>query len=883
MVKLLASTVSLICVILLAGAAMAQPTATATNTRRPTPVPTSTRTATVIAATPTRPAGGSDVFLCSSGSRDGATCVLDEDCPDGACVLTQGVCDGGSNDGNYCTATDDCDGGVCKAAQRVCLAGSAKGSSCLDDGDCPDSSCVSTGLFCDSGDFEDYSCIDDGGCDGEFEDGDCTAPPVFLCSGGNNDGASCVSNLDCPAGACVVSQSICNAGEAAGLDCLSDFDCPGGACTPTGRVCSAGENVSFGCLGNANCPGGVCSSTGKYCDGGEFDGVSCVDDDACTTDANEASCITPGQNFYCSGGANDGVGCSSDDDCTGGACVLSQGVCEGGGDDGDLCDTSADCDDGACIQTQKVCLAGDLEGAACLTDSHCGSGILCGPSGLFCSGGDFDGLSCVIDDNCCDEDGCGDTDENDGICVAPSVFLCSGGSRDNQSCESHIDCPSGACVEAQRVCDGGGDDFDGLTCQGPVNCGGASCVATSHICIRNGTDEGETIEVEGYGCLRDDHCFGAGAGSCMATAQVCDGGDTSSTDYDPFDLLISCTDDDICHTLLADDSLSCVNPSDRGFACSAGQDDGQHCDVASTSDCPDGACVLEDALCSGGSRAAQLCDSNADCPGGSCVPTWRVCSDSGFSCADASQCDNEETCISTGRVCENSDFGAFSCLDDSNCYNPDTPDEPSGACVGSTPRECSLDAPCLLNGVASGEVFGFAIDPLTSPATFDFYLVPIIDGAVGVSVVLRPIGDDVDIYAGRELDGSLQDPADYPLASNNSGESTDLIRVSPLSNPTYASFTAGLDEFGVAVVGLGGDPSYTLQAAYIGASNAGDATCDGTVNEADVDGLIDLPFDPAIDLTSSGSFSYCLGADGNADGAESAADLIAAIRHIGAP
>jgi len=842
---------------------------TPTNTRRPTPSSTSTRTHTVAVSTPTPPQGGSDVFLCSGGFNDGSACDNDENCPGGACVLPQGVCDNGDRNGEYCDTTSECTGGgTCSLAHKVCLAGDAKGNSCLRDEHCPESACISTGLFCDGGDFDLYSCVDDSSCVGEFEAGVCVSPSVFLCSGGANADAECRSDLDCPAGACVLAQGVCVGGEADNSTCEGDVHCPGGTCQTTARVCDAGSNKSIGCITSADCPSGSCASTGKVCSGGDFDSIACVDASSCTPAAGEAGeCITPGPNFYCSGGAADSFLCATDDDCPDGGCVFSQGVCDGGTGDGDFCETSADCAGSVpCIQTQRVCLAGDLAGFSCFDNRQCDSGVLCGSSGLFCSGGAFDRYSCVNDENCCDDDGCDENgeDEDDGVCRSADVLRCSGGTAANQACGSHFDCPGGACVLAQKVCDGGEDD--GFGCEGAVNCAsGADCVATALVC--SGGDD------DSFGCLRSSNC--RGGGSCLATGQACDGGDTASSDYDPFEILFSCTNNASCF----DETLSCRAPTAVGFACSAGSRDGQACE--SDMECPQGVCVLQDTLCENGSRDAQLCDTGADCPGGACRATQRVCESSGLSCVNASQCETSESeaCLSSGRVCSGSSFGAFSCADDVNCYDASDPNVEQGACVGLTPRACSLEAPCTLAPSGAGEVFGLSVNPLTSPATFDFFVVPIAANAAGAVVVLRPSGSDADLYLGRNPTSAVFSPTDYPFASNNSEQSTDFVRVSPQSTPTFADFTSGLVEYAAAVVGIGGETSYLIEALTLGASEAGDADCDGDVDQADLDGMITVPYDPATRLTAgSSTFARCLGGDANADGAETVADLIGAIR-----
>jgi len=147
------------------------------------------------AQTPTPTPDGE--FLCSAGSRDGRPCNGDDDCPNGVCVIAQGVCDGGTDDGfpcdcaaSTCSATPVCtddatlgtcvggpsatlccdvttnctDGAPCTASQKVCLGGDNKAFSCLRNDQCPGSVCASTGRFCNGGDFDGFSCVDNADC-----------------------------------------------------------------------------------------------------------------------------------------------------------------------------------------------------------------------------------------------------------------------------------------------------------------------------------------------------------------------------------------------------------------------------------------------------------------------------------------------------------------------------------------------------------------------------------------------------------------------------------------------------------------------------------------------------------------------------------------------
>jgi hypothetical protein len=137
----------------------------------------------------------------------------------------------------------------------------------------------------------------------------------FLCTAGSNDGKDCLSDSDCPGGACVIAQGVCNGGTDDGLPC----DCAGGNCatqlvcssdasmgtcdagSATGdccstadnctgnlpcvgsqKVCLGGDDKGFACLNDRQCGGSTCVSTGLFCVGGDFDGFSCVDDADCS-------------------------------------------------------------------------------------------------------------------------------------------------------------------------------------------------------------------------------------------------------------------------------------------------------------------------------------------------------------------------------------------------------------------------------------------------------------------------------------------------------------------------------------------------------------------------------------------------------------------------
>ena len=123
-----------------------------------------------------------------------------------------------------------------------------------------------------------------------------------------------------------------------------------------------------------------------------------------------------------------------------------------------------------------------------------------------CAGGDRDGFACAADGDC-----------PAGACVVPQG-VCDGGEDDGLLC----DCPGGACRSAGASCGFGGDagacqggELDGACCDRSFNCGGGSaCVATRHLCAGG--------PAKGSPCLADAHCLG---GRCVASGRRCAGGD----------------------------------------------------------------------------------------------------------------------------------------------------------------------------------------------------------------------------------------------------------------------------------------------------------------------------------------------------------------------
>ena len=255
-----------------------------------------------------------EIFLCSGGTFDGENCVLDSDCPDGACAAALAVCLGGARDAERCDCPGStcegstcaggvrqgescgCSGGNCEPTVSFCpltSPGGRAGAPCLSNAQCGDSTCAPTGRYCWGGSEFKFACLQNTDCESGGSNGTCTAPGIAvdvtnICSKGSNNGGPCTSNSQCPGGACVIGDVLC-AGATTPHDCESDTDCePQSPCTLTQKVCDGGFTGQY-CVDSSTCGGGQCLSTGKYCNGGR--NFACVDDTDCT---DNGSCVAGG-------------------------------------------------------------------------------------------------------------------------------------------------------------------------------------------------------------------------------------------------------------------------------------------------------------------------------------------------------------------------------------------------------------------------------------------------------------------------------------------------------------------------------------------------------------------------------------------------------------
>jgi hypothetical protein len=372
----------------------------------------------------------------------------------------------------------------------------------------------------------------------------------FLCSAGPQDGQACNGDAQCaPTGVCVIAPGICDGGTSDGTYC----DCAAGSCTPstpacdptftgvcqggpnatqccdvttncangvpcvgTQKVCLGGNSKAASCLRDDQCPGSLCQSTGKFCSGGDFDGFSCVDDADCNNlnGSPGGSCLSAGQPTPTPTPTPTPGGCTGDCDGSGDVTVneliIMVNIALGS-------------------SPLSTCPIGDADGSGDITVNEI---IIAVTNAL---------------------NGCGPTTPT----PAPTgEFLCSAGPRDGQACNSDNDCtPTGVCVIAQGICDGGADDtlycgciagtcspstpacdptITGVCVGGAnateccsetsdplssyvANCsGGVSCTGTGKVCLGGSN--------KGVSCLNDTVCVGS---TCESTGRFCNGGDFS--------------------------------------------------------------------------------------------------------------------------------------------------------------------------------------------------------------------------------------------------------------------------------------------------------------------------------------------------------------------
>ncbi len=646
-------------------------------------------------------------------------CLVDADCPGGACVTATNTC---------VTCADDMPGAAtdtgCTDAAPICLSGMTGPPRCvpcentavtgLDSGCttetpvCDESGAVPTCVVCDdTGDATDDGCTagspicDEGGesavCIACVTSADCE-DPTPVCNPANECVPGCVSDANCAAtpdtpvcdtasmscveclddAACDGTTPVCDVPVTSCVGCLDDDDCPSGRCDTATDMC-------VGCLSDADCPGAVCDPASDTC-------LECLIDSDCPPGS------TCGEDNTC------GPQCRSDLDCLGAVPELP--VCDVGEcvecvdredcGEGEVCTDTRTCapectEDADCAGALPVCLEEGGYCVECDAEAGCAESEVCDLDTNTCSSGCEDDSECIAppdrvcdepvmvcvectnDDECfalCDEDtntcvDCVvDADCGDGTCTAGA---CVGSCTMDSECTDPTRpiCGDGACVECGadidcadgEICD---DAVCAPGCSSDIECPDGVCDPASSRCV---------------GCLDDTHC--AEGEVCDTMTNLCAA--QCASDDDCAAPTPICADEGICVGCASDDDCATDAAPFCGTdrTCVGCRDD---------ADCPDGACDLESALCvdDGG------CSDDSDCP-----ETTPICREDGMCVActdeDPGICADDEL----GSACVmDTDVPRCGCVDDEDC--------PDGFVCGADGTCARPSMPMTGGGISGG-------------------------------------------------------------------------------------------------------------------------------------------------------------------------------------
>ncbi len=700
---------------------------------------------------------------------DGDLCSVGDFCLQGLCLPGSKVL--GCDDGNPCT-NDACDG------KQGCVSKAQDGGKCDDDDGCTKldacaaGSCKGVQLSCDDGSGCTVdSCDKDEGCQHKAQvakacdDGNaCTVGDACissgLCASGQpkvcDDANPCTVDLCDPLQGCVQKEVVgskCDDGNA----CTVNEKCDKGQCTGSPRDCDDGLVCSkdscdkdAGCQyavvagskcddGNACTAGDACAKGGACVPG---PGLSCDDNNGCTTDACDPS-------TGCTHKALDGIGCSDGDSCTqADKCV--QGACKGSGkscDDGLVCTTDG-CDPaGGC--THKV-----QSGATCSDSDACTSGDACLQSGYCKPGAPVscdDGKDCTVDAclpqkgcqqttktgaACDDDNACtkGDACSDKAVCVGSPLSCDDGKACTTDSCDKLGGCKNEA--QTDKPCDDGNACSIGDVClaSGVCSASGLKSCADSNGCTLDSCDpklgcvnavQDKASCDDGSACTAGDACVGS---NCVGSPVACDDGQSCTKDScDKAKGCVAtpqpgttctdanaCTQGDLCSaagTCVPGAALACVD----GVACTTdacNKDSGCTYNATNGAACNDNdACTTAD-LCAGttckgtplGGGSVASCEDNNACTTDSCdVKTGcKNVAKTGSSCSDGSACTGGDLCTALGKC-----LGTKVTCNDNSVCTLDLCDVDTGCVfIKLSGPSCNDNKLCTLNDLCTDGVCG---------------------------------------------------------------------------------------------------------------------------------------------------------------------------------
>jgi len=380
-----------------------------------------------------------------------------------------------------------------------------------------------------------------------------TAPPR-MCIGGTNDGMPCTPR--CNAGGtrggqpCRIlgpSSPDCPGTSAAQRICTQNVDCPSGACTVSNGpgVCSANsQNAGRACFNNTQCTGtgavceglcvtganvgATCSCPGTFTGGGCDNTAQCGADGRCSVTGTRGGGFCLGPPKFCVGGTSPGKACFNASECGGGTCPGTGSFlsyCNENADcPGSVCNSIDDpgCDaaelpppagsgDTACRESREICVNGANIGQPCTASNQCGAGATANACSNSCNAN-------VAHVNACNSPtrillgGQGGTGSALLLSTTAIGTISDGGScgiaarcanqAPGTACVADIDCTSGVCATA--LCAG--------TCSGGTT-PGKGCITVAD-CVGAGSSCNTVFEGYNTECTQPGPC--GNGGTCLA-------------------------------------------------------------------------------------------------------------------------------------------------------------------------------------------------------------------------------------------------------------------------------------------------------------------------------------------------------------------------------
>lgn len=668
-------------------------------------------------------AGGSP-FCARQGECQMATCpsYLPYQCPSGLCVTDNTKCEKANGcpygmpkkcwSGECVANSTDCgsesagssyscqNGFTGAASSLVCVGGSCQLGQGVSSNaaSCPDGSCLAT----TTGSGVDQSgCPNANGCTGSqvrCNDGSCASSAASCTSSfGGNQVCPPQMPYRCPEGICAKGSSFCP-------------EIPGSSSCGNGQVrCASGDCVEdqlqcpliTPCYDKVRCADGTCRETAS----------SCPLNNKCPSDARyrcqTGECAESSQS--CS---SPDTGCPADRStrCDNGACVVSAALC-----------------DNSTAITSSGCAAGEFQ---CWNNECVTSAYLCPPANGCARGSPYrcPDRSCVADPTSCTAGArCTTTTCADGSCVSNRRNC-----KTSYLCDIHtpVRCADGTCknywasavIGSPSVSSSANACSSVISCPGGVACADGSCQNSLDLCPSNVACPTATPYLCSNGICATNAaaCSSTSSFACPAASPIlCRSGSCASTMLQCVDTLapmqdatkVQCFDGTEADTyescqLIRNDVGANSRPALQSLtrAASPLALAVSGC-AASEYQCPDGACVPQDAKytcarvtrcsgstpyrCNSGSCAASAgsCPSSTACTGG-----LTICADG--SCRASADCPRYDGCPSGKYLCQFDQLcydSASACVNTTTSWSASYLDNPKISQIGVCSSNCYRD------------------------------------------------------------------------------------------------------------------------------------------------------------------------------------------------